>query len=116
MSMRYFTLSAVCMLIFCMLLALSGTTDFPVNPHETVPLSGAVSAAPGSSHSGVGEATASVYPFQEDSNLHAGTRGRGVTVDGVAGNRPLLLFGFVLVAVWVLLSFGLLSKSKNTLR
>ena len=39
MSMRYFTLSAVCMLIFCMLLALSGTTDFPGTPHEIVPSS-----------------------------------------------------------------------------
>ncbi len=29
MSMKFFTLSAVCMLVLCMLLALSGTTDFP---------------------------------------------------------------------------------------
>jgi|GEM_PF-1437576 len=113
MSMRYFTLSAVCMLIFCMLLALSGTTDFPGTPHEIVPPSGAASAAPGSSHSGVGEAMASVYPLQEDSNPYAGAGGNGVTADGVAGNRPFLLLGFVLVAVWVLLSVRLLSKSRS---
>ena len=108
MSMRYFTLSAVCMLIFCMLLALSGTTDFPGTPHEIVPPAGAPSAAPGSSNSGVGEAMASVYPLPEDLEPHAGKGGRGVT-----GNRPFLLLGFVLVAVWVLLSFRLLSNSKN---
>jgi hypothetical protein len=113
MSMRYFTLSAVCMLIFCMLLALSGTTDFPGTPEEMVPPSGAVSAVPGSNHSGMGEAMASVVSLPEDSEPPAGTGGRGVTAGGVTGNRPLLLLGFLLVAVWVLLSFRLLSNSKN---
>jgi hypothetical protein len=114
MSMRYFTLSAVCMLIFCMLLALSGTTDFPGTPHEIVPPSSAVSAVPGSSHPGVGEAMASAFSLPEDSSApHAGTSGSGVTGGSSTGNRPLLLLGFLLVAVWVLLSFRLLSNSKN---
>ena len=113
MSMRYFTLSAVCMLIFCMLLALSGTTDFPGIHHEIVPPSGAVSTAPGPSHSGVGEAMASVVPLPEDSEPHAGAGGRGTMGGGMTGNRPLLLLGFVLVAAWVLLSFRLFSNSKK---
>ena len=109
MSMRYFTLSAVCMLVFCMLLALSGTTDFPGSSHEIVP----PSAAPGLGHSGVGEVMASVYPLPEDSNPHAGPDGRGAVGGGLTGNRPLLLLGFVLVVAWVLLSFRLFSNSKN---
>ena len=109
MSMRYFTLSAVCMLIFCMLLALSGTTDFPGTPHEIVP----PPTAPGLSHSGVGEAMASVYPLPADTEPHAGPGGKGRTGAGVIRNRPLLLLGFVLVAVWVFLSFRLLSNSRN---
>mgnify|MGYP001552345462 CR=1 FL=1 len=113
MSMRYFTLSAVCMLIFCMLLALSGTTDFPGIPQETVPPSGVTSAGPGPSHSGVGEAMASLYPLPETSERHTETGSRGATQGGVTSNRPLLLLGLVLLGVWVLLSFRLLSKSKS---
>ena len=109
MSMRYFTLSAVCMLIFCMLLALSGTTDFPGSSQEIVP----PSTAPGLGHSGVGEVMASVYPLPEDSNPHAKTGGRGTVGGRLTGNRPLLFLGFVLVAAWVLLSFRLFSNSKN---
>jgi hypothetical protein len=109
MSMRYFTLSAVCMLIFCMLLALSGTTDFPGTPDGIV----RPPAAPGLNPSGVGEAMASLYPLPETSERHIETGGRGVTQEGVTGSRPLLLLGLVLLGVWVLLSFRLLSKSKN---
>jgi hypothetical protein len=113
MSMRYFTLSAVCMLIFCMLLALSGTTDFPGTPHEIVPQSGAASSAPDLSHSGVGEAMASVYPLPENSEPHAGPGDKRMTGGGVTSNQPLLLLGFFFVAVWVLLSFRLFFHSRN---
>jgi len=97
------------MLIFCMLLALSGTTDFPETPHEIVP----PSTAPGLGHSGVGEAMASAYPLPEASEPHTGPGGKGMTGGGVTGNRPLLLLGFVFVVAWVFLSFRLFSHSKN---
>ena len=97
------------MLIFCMLLALSGTTDFPGTPHEIA----APPTAPGLSHSGVGEAMASVVPLPADTQRHAGPGGEGKTGAGVLGNRPLLILGFVFVAVWVFLSFRLLSKSRT---
>ncbi len=97
------------MLIFCMLLALSGTTDFPGTPHEIVP----PPTAPGLGHSGVGEAMASVYPLPVDSDPNARPGGRGLTGGGVTGSRPLLLLGFVLLVAWVLLSFRLFSNSKN---
>lgn len=114
MSMRYFTLSAVCMLIFCMLLALSGTTDFPGSHDEIVASSGAASNAPGLSHLGKKEAMASVYPLPEGAEPQAGTTSTGETLgSGVARNRPLLLAGIALVAAWVLLSFRLFSKSKD---
>jgi len=109
MSMRYFTLSAVCMLIFCMLLALSGTTDFPGTPPEIVP----PPAAPVLNPSGVGEAAASVYPLPEDSDSDARADGKGLTGEGVTGSQSLLLLGFVFVLAWVLLSFRLLSNYKN---
>ena len=109
MSMRYFTLSAVCMLIFCMLLALSGTTDFPGTPHEIVP----PPSSTGLGHSGVGEAMASVYPLPVDSDPNARPGGSGWMEGGMSGRRPLLLLGFVFVVAWVLLSFRLFTKSKN---
>ena len=110
MSMRYFTLSAVCMLVFCMLLALSGTTDFPGPPRETLSQSGTGSAASGPTHSGVGEAMASVYPLPDDSATHDVT---GMPRGGTLRNRPLLLLGFLLVAAWVLLSFRLLPNAEK---
>jgi hypothetical protein len=114
MSMRYFTLSAVCMLIFCMLLALSGTTDFPGSHSGFVSPSGAAATAPGLGQLGKQEAMASVVPLPEDEGLFAGTDGSKETKGGNdAGNRPLLFLGIVLVAGWVLLSFRLLSNSRD---
>ena len=109
MSMRYFTLSAVCMLIFCMLLALSGTTDFPGTPDEIV----SPPTAPGLNPSGVGEAMASVSPLPVVSDPHARPGDQGWTGGGVTGSRPLLLLGLLLLGVWVLLSFRLFTKTKN---
>jgi hypothetical protein len=113
MSMRYFTLSAVCMLVFCMLLALSGTTDFPSPPREIVPPSDTAPVAPGPIHTGVGEAAASVYPRPEGSVPDAEAGGISMTGRGLPRSRPLLLLGFLLVAAWVLLSFRLLSNAEE---
>ena len=114
MSMRYFTLSAVCMLIFCMLLALSGTTDFPGSRREFVSPSGSAVTAPGPTHPGTGEAMASVVPLPEDSEPHAREGiSRGARQEGVACSRPLLFLGVFFVAAWVLLSLKLFAKSKG---
>ena len=113
MTMRYFTLSAVCMLVFCMLLALSGTTDFPPPPGEMVPPADTAPSAPGPIHSAVGEAVASVFPLPENSEPQTGVEGSRMTGLGVPGNRPLLFLGVLLVVAWVLLSFRLLSHSRN---
>lgn len=97
------------MLIFCMLLALSGTTDFPGTTPKIVP----PPTAPGLNPSGVGEAMASVSPLPVASDPHALPGGQGLTGGGATGSRPLVLLGLVFVAAWVLLSFRLLSNSKN---
>ncbi len=114
MSMRYFTLSAVCMLIFCMLLALSGTSDFPGGHSGIVSPSGASANATGLSQLGKKEAIASVVPLPKDEGLPIGAdRIKETEGGGKAGNRPLWFLGVVLVAAWVLLSFRLLSNSKD---
>ena len=106
MSMRYFTLSAVCMLIFCMLLALSGTTDFPGGHPEIASPDGLVhpSSVPG--QTGNGKAPASDYPA-------AGAEGGAATATSAVREHRLLLLGAVLIPAWVFISFRILSKSRG---
>jgi hypothetical protein len=111
--MKYFTLSAVCMLIFCMLLALSGTTDFPGNRAEVVPPSVLAVTPPESNQPGKGQAPASLYPAPQDPQPLADTDESSETVATIPRNGPLLLLGVVFIAVWILLSFRLLSRSKG---
>jgi len=113
MSMKFFTLSAVCMLIFCMLLALSGTTDFPVKDpafiSESVPLSDPV----GQTHPGKGEAMESVRPVPDGSAEKAET---GVTpTRAVSRGRPgqFLLLGIVLITAWIFLSHRLFFQPRG---
>jgi hypothetical protein len=113
MSMKYFTLSAVCMLIFCMLLALSGTTDFPGNRPEIVPSSGLSPPSPELNQPGKGQALASAYPAPQDLQSQADTDDRPAAVEDPTRNRPVFLVGVVFIAGWVLLSFRLLYKSKG---
>jgi len=102
------------MLIFCMLLALSGTTDFPGGHNGIVSPSGAAATASGLSQLGKREAMASVVPLPEDEDLSAGTGSSEETAGGnMARSRPLLFLGILFVAAWVLLSFRLLSNSKD---
>lgn len=110
--MRYFTLSAVCMLVFCMLLALSGTTDFPGIHHESVPSSYAVSLASGLTENTQGQAGVSAVSPAGDSRPFAGPN-PGKEEQGMASNRPLLLLGFLLVAAWVFISFRLFSDARS---
>ncbi len=114
MSMRYFTLSAVCMLIFCMLLALSGTTDFPGEYRGMVSPPGASATHSGETQLGEKKSAASAAlvpidygPAARRDRIEEAERGK------IAGSRSLLYLGILLVAVWVLLSFRLLSNSKN---
>jgi hypothetical protein len=102
------------MLIFCMLLALSGTTDFPGSRQEIVSPPGAVSTAPGHTHPGTAEAVASVVspPEGSEPNAREGIS-HEVRQEGEARNGPILLFGGICVGAWVLLSFKLFVGSKS---
>jgi hypothetical protein len=115
MSMRYFTLSAVCMLVFSMLLALSGTTDFPGARQEAGSPSGSAFTAPDLDPPATGESMATVVPLPEDSKPQAAeTVSAGDAVNGGwAHNRPLLFLGALFVAAWVLLSFKLFADAKG---
>ncbi len=113
MSMRYFTLSAVCMLIFCMLLALSGTTDFPAVHDEILSQTGAVAPIPAAKQPTADQAIASVVPRSQGTGLAAAEVDATGTVRGTTRNRPLLLLGIALVAGWTLLSFRLFSRAQK---
>ncbi len=113
MSMRYFTLSAVCMLIFCMLLALSGTTDFPAVHDEIVSPAGIRAPIPEPTQSTTGEAVAAVVRLPQDPEPTTDTGDATQAIGGTARNRPLLLLGIALVAGWILLSFRLYSSAKR---
>ena len=112
MSMKYFTLSAVCMLVFCMLLALSGTTDFPgVHPGISSP-DGLVSPPSVPGQAGKGDALAAVHP-PAGAEARADGERCTTTPGGAVRQHRVLLFGAALILVWVLLSFRILSKSKS---
>lgn len=112
MSMKYFTLSAVCMLVFCMLLALSGTTDFPGGHPGIVSPDGLLSPPSGPGQPKKGEALASVYPLA-GAEARAEAERCTATPGSVVRQHRLLLFGAALIVVWILLSFRILSKSKD---
>jgi hypothetical protein len=113
MSMRYFTLSAVCMLIFCMLLALSGTTDFPGGHPGMASQSGLVPSPPISNHPGKGAVMASLYPLAGGEDPSVGGKRDEAAAAGVARHYLLLLLGAAFIAGWILLSFRLLSRSRR---
>jgi hypothetical protein len=113
MSMKFFTLSAVCMLIFCMLLALSGTTDFPGGHPEIASRSGLVSPPPVSSQLEKGEARASVHSPPARPEPQGNTESGMGTTGSVARHGHLLLLGAVFIVGWILLSFRLLSRSEG---
>jgi len=113
MSMKYFTLSAVCMLIFCMLLALSGTTDFPGGHPEIGSQSGLVSPPPVPSQPVNGEAIAPVHPLPARPEPRGNTESGTGTTGGAARHGQLFLLGTVFIVAWILLSFRLLSKAEG---
>ena len=110
MSMKFFTLSAVCMLIFCMLLALSGTTDFPGDHPEMVSRFGSVSPPTVPSQQEKGQAMASAYCPPVGSDRQAETESSRVTKGGIARNHHLFLLGGLFIVGWILWSFKLFSK------
>jgi hypothetical protein len=103
------------MLVFCMLLALSGTTDFPGNRPGGIPSSHALMFPQSRSQMVEGEALtwAERSPgASEGPGSVPGIAARGMD-KGEDRNRSLLPLGVVLVALWVLVSFRLFSGARR---
>ncbi len=112
MSMKYFTLSALCVLVFCMLLALSGTTDIPDKdsktpaPHQHDPLNPFIRNL-GDSPSHAHQLQDWFEPKNHPSPILAGLE----TLDGMIQSRALRLMGALLIVGWVLASYKILTST-----
>jgi len=109
MSMKFFTATAVCVLVFCLLLALSGTTDLPPqnapSPSFTSPSTPSHEAT---TASGVARPTAArrlTEWTEENRSLPSGL----ATLREISRNRQIRLIGLFFIAGWIFLSFKLLS-------
>lgn len=109
MSMKYFTLSAVCTLVFCMLIALSGTTDFPEDRAEWIRAYRTTNATKihGSDAPGAPPAARALMDWSEQGDVvQEGVGGVGDADQG----RQVKLFGVLFILGWVFLSVRLLSS------
>jgi hypothetical protein len=110
MSMKIFTLSAVCVLVYGLMIALSGTTGFPeysvgrtdFNPGEHRQVATAYDTA----------LPPSVTPALQDwgkpeKQLRAEDTGNEHPVG--SKNKPIRLFGILFIVVWIFVSVRLLS-------
>ncbi len=112
MSMKIFTLSAVCVLVYGLMIALSGTTSFQGYTDESDFVRSedrreVVSAAYRSA-----EPAAVNSPTIQNWNRSVGEYGLtdGQSPNGIqAGSRLIRLFGVVFILVWIWVSVKLLS-------
>ncbi|MEW6443133.1 MAG: hypothetical protein AB1640_19520 [bacterium] len=106
MSTKFFTLSAVCVLVLCMLLSLSGTTDFPESGTSA---SDVVAPGPASQEQPSGGAPAPKYRIQEwPEGQNPGSSGMEA-IQEISHSRQLRLLGLLFIVGWIVLSFKLLS-------
>ena len=114
MSMKFFTLSSVCVMVFCMLLAVSGTTD--LSRHEKVFYgqmdSGTSSFAPGRTEDA---RVIHVSPSSSEPSVGLAAEMEGAQKEHkdphqVDFNRQVRIFGLLLVLAWVFISVKLLSS------
>jgi hypothetical protein len=112
--MKYFTLSALCVLTFCMLLALSGTTDITeregrqtlgkqVGPLSTNFCNDSENAA----HS----PHPYVLPGWSESKSHPATITGLETLDGIIQSRTLRVIGALLLIGWIYISYKIFSST-----
>jgi hypothetical protein len=115
MSMKIFTLSAVCVLVYSLMIALSGTTGFPGYSEERIfprPDDGnQQQVAAVFNHDLSGSGSGSALPSIQDWNRSNKEFRRtdfeeGEETNGI--NRPIRLFGIMFILVWILVSVKLL--------
>lgn len=108
MSMKFFTLSAVCVLVFCMLLALSGTADLSGQSELASSLS-LTSSRPQLDEAG----RASVHPraprISDWSETYSPLTSGMAIIREITQNRLIRLVGVLFLIGWIFLSFKLLS-------
>lgn len=108
MSMKFFTLSALCVLMFCMLLALSGTTD--INVKEARSSIAKQNDYPGSNFRIDSKNSAIHYglPDCPGSKNHPVTVTGMETLDGIIQSKVVRLVGALLIIGWIFASFKIL--------
>jgi hypothetical protein len=111
MSMKIFTLSAVCVLIYTLMISLSGVTSLPgygekhaISEPEKGPLESASLVA--SSRTDLPQPRIqNAYPPSERGESQAGVQGKGFGI----GTHPIRWAGIVFLLLWVFVSVRLLS-------
>ncbi len=112
MSMKIFTLSAVCVLVYGLMIALSGTTSFPGYTEERSFLSPeerreVVTAAYRADEPAV-MGSPSIQDWNRSVNEY-GLTNAGSTEIAETDGRPIRLFGIIFILVWIWVSVRLLS-------
>lgn len=113
MSMKYFTLSALCVLLFCMFLALSGTTDITENANRPTLGAPDSSGTHTPAHdSGNGALSSHLYVVQDwpTENHTAAITGLG-TLDRIIRSKMVRLIGAVLITGWVFAGYKFISST-----
>lgn len=107
--MKFFTVTAVCVLVFCMLLALSGTTDLPEqNPPS--PSSAELLSSSADATAGPTVARPPTHrPLAEWSQDSRALPSGLAALREISRNRQIRLIGLFFIAGWIFLSFKLLS-------
>ena len=113
MLMKYFTFTSICLLTFCMLLALSGTTDLPADYLAQINGQRPDNHGPLSSNKGIKEITkkkSSEVSFHVSTADIMENKDEEVQQGGQGYHRQIInLFGILFLVVWVFLSLKLLS-------
>lgn len=107
--MKFFTATAVCVLVFCLLLALSGTTDLPPQSATSQSSTSLSSPSPeittGPAVAGPATARRLTEWTEENRSLPSGL----AALREISRNRQIRLIGLFFIAGWIFLSFKLLS-------
>jgi len=110
--MKIFTLSAVCVLVYGLLIALSGTTSLPGSLDERAFLTPEDRQAAVTAAYRAGDplpvATASIQDWNRPARAARASDSQSAEALE-AGSRPIRLFGILFILVWIWVSVKLLS-------
>ena len=108
MSMKFFTLSALCVLLFCMLLALSGTTDLPGQREFGSGLN-PVAPKPPMGNQDPGTTPPRFQRVQDWSETRSSGTSGIEAIHEISKSPEVRLIGLFFIVGWIFLSFKLLS-------